>query len=105
MLHSYNGNLETAQKAIHLNFYIGVTGPVTYKNAEEKREGSSDNCRLTDYSSKQTRRFSRFASGKRNEPAFVRYIADKIAEIHRTTREQVAQITAKKRGTIVRLGG
>ena len=33
--------------------------------------------------------------GKRNEPAFVSYIADKIAEIHRTTREQVAQITAK----------
>ena len=78
------------------NFYIGVTGPVTYKNAEEKREGSSDNCRLTDYSSKQTRRFSPVPRrGKRNEPAFVRYIADKIAEIHRTTREQVAQITAK----------
>ncbi|MGZ9166726.1 MAG: TatD family hydrolase, partial [Anaerolineales bacterium] len=37
VLHSYNGNLETAQKAIDLNFFIGVTGPVTYKNAEEKR--------------------------------------------------------------------
>src|SRR5687767_198211 len=37
VLHSYNGNLETARKAIALNFYIGVTGPVTYKNAEEKR--------------------------------------------------------------------
>ncbi len=31
-------NLETAQKALALNFYIGITGPVTYKNAEEKRE-------------------------------------------------------------------
>src|SRR6266545_1798258 len=37
VLHSYNGNLETAQKAIDHNFYIGVTGPVTYKNAEQKR--------------------------------------------------------------------
>ncbi len=34
VLHSFNGNLETAQKAIELNFYIGVTGPVTYKNAD-----------------------------------------------------------------------
>ena len=38
VLHSFNGNLETAQKALALNFYLGVTGPVTYKNAEEKRK-------------------------------------------------------------------
>jgi TatD DNase family protein len=31
--------------------------------------------------------------GRRNEPAFVVHIADKIAEIHRTTREQVARVT------------
>ena len=37
VLHSFNGNLETAQKAMALHFLIGVTGPVTYKNAEEKR--------------------------------------------------------------------
>ena len=37
VLHSFNGTLETAQKAIALNFFIGVTGPITYKNAEEKR--------------------------------------------------------------------
>lgn len=96
VLHSYNGNLETAQKAIALNFYIGVTGPVTYKNAEEKRKIieqlpldrlliETDAPFLTPVPHR----------GKRNEPAFVSYIADKIAEIHRTTREQVAQITAK----------
>ena len=38
VLHSFNGTLETAQKAIEHNFYIGVTGPVTYKKAEEKRQ-------------------------------------------------------------------
>ena len=96
VLHSYNGNLETAQNAIARNFYIGVTGPVTYKNAEEKRKIieqlpldrlliETDAPFLTPVPHR----------GKRNEPAFVSYIADKIAEIHRTTREQVAQITAK----------
>ena len=96
VLHSFNGNLETAQKAIALNFYIGVTGPVTYKNAEEKRKiiGQLPLHRLlieTDapFLTPVPQR------GKRNEPAFVSYIADKIAEIHRTTREQVAQITAE----------
>jgi TatD DNase family protein len=95
VLHSFNGNLETAQKAIDLNFYIGVTGPVTYKNAEEKRNIirqlpitklliETDAPFLTPVPQR----------GKRNEPAFVAYIADKIAEIHMTTREQVAKITA-----------
>jgi TatD DNase family protein len=96
VLHSFNGNLETAQKAIDMNFYIGVTGPVTYKKAEEKRNIikqlpitrlliETDAPFLTPVPHR----------GKRNEPAFVLYIADKIAEIHGTTREQVAEITAR----------
>ena len=94
VLHSFNGNLETAQKALSLNFYIGITGPVTYKNAEEKRRivGQLPLERLlieTDapFLTPVPHR------GRRNEPAFVVHIADKIAEIHRTTREQVARVT------------
>jgi TatD DNase family protein len=96
VLHSFNGNLETARAAIACNFFIGVTGPVTYKNAEEKRNIirqlpitrlliETDAPFLTPVPHR----------GKRNEPAFVSYIADKIAEIHETTREQVAEMTAR----------
>ena len=106
VLHSYNGNLETAQQAIALNFYIGVTGPVTYKNAEEKRNIikqiplnklliETDAPFLTPVPHR----------GKRNEPAFVIYIADKIAEIHGTTREQVAEITARNAKYLFGWGG
>ena len=95
VLHSFNGNLETAQKAIEHNFYIGVTGPVTYKNAEEKRNVISQ----IPLSSLLIETDAPFLTpvpyrGKRNEPAFVAHIADKIAEIHNTTREQVAEITS-----------
>ena len=96
VLHSFNGNLETAQKAIAMRFYIGVTGPVTYKNAEEKRNIirhipitrlliETDAPFLTPVPYR----------GRRNEPAFVAYIADKIADIHGTTREQVALVTSQ----------
>jgi len=106
VLHSYNGNLETARKAIALNFYIGVTGPVTYKNAEEKRQIvrqlplerlliETDSPFLTPVPQR----------GKRNEPAFVAYIADKIAEIHMTTREQVAEITTVNAARLFGWGG
>ncbi len=106
VLHSFNGNLETAQKALALNFYIGVTGPVTYKNAEEKRQIirqlplerlliETDSPFLTPVPYR----------GKRNEPAFVTHIADKIAEIHMTTREQVAEITTSNAARLFGWGG
>ena len=106
VLHSYNGNLETAQKALALNFYIGVTGPVTYKNAEEKRSIikqlplsrlliETDAPFLTPVPHR----------GQRNEPAFVRAIADKIAEVHMTTLEMAAEITTKNANHLFDWGG
>jgi TatD DNase family protein len=95
VLHSFNGNLETAQRAIEHNFYIGVTGPVTYKNAEEKRRIIKE-LPITKLLIETDAPFLTPVPhrGKRNEPAFVAYIADKIAEIHMKTREQIAEITA-----------
>jgi TatD DNase family protein len=106
VLHSFNGNLETAQQALSLNFFIGVTGPVTYKNADEKRQIlrqvplthiliETDAPYLTPVPHR----------GKRNEPAFVAHIADKIAEIHMTTREQVAEITTANAARLFGWGG
>jgi len=106
VLHSYNGNLETAQKALQLNFYIGVTGPVTYKNAEEKRQI----IRQLPLDRLLIETDAPFLApvpqrGKRNEPAFVTHIADKIAEIHMTTREQIAEITSANANRLFGWGG
>lgn len=94
VLHSFNGDLETARKALALNFYLGVTGPVTYKKADEKRKivGRLPLDRLlieTD---------SPFLSPeplreKRNEPSYIQHIADKIAEIHSKHPAEIAAIT------------
>ena len=94
VLHSFNGNLETAQKALALNFYLGITGPVTYKNADEKREI----IRRLPLDKILIETDSPFLApvpfrGKRNEPAFVHHIADKIAEIHSKSPAEIAAIT------------
>lgn len=96
VLHSFSGSIEIAQAAIRLGFYIGVTGPVTYKNADKKRQVIArlplDRLLIeTD---------APFLApiphrGKRNEPAFVSHIADKIAEIHSHTPQKVAMLTTK----------
>jgi TatD DNase family protein len=106
VLHSFNGNLETAQTATALNFYIGVTGPVTYQKAEEKRQI----IRQLPLERLLIETDSPFLApvphrGKRNEPAFVTHIADKIAEIHSTTREQIADITASNAADLFGWGG
>ena len=96
VLHSFSGSTETAKHAIDLGFYIGVTGPITYKNAEKKRQliGDLPLERLlieTDapYLTPEPYR------GKRNEPAFVLHIADKIAEIQSRSPQEVAAATTE----------
>jgi TatD DNase family protein len=94
VLHSFSGSHETAQRAIGLNFYIGITGPVTFKNAQRKQEMVAqlplDHLLLeTDspYLAPHPHR------GKRNEPAFVYEIADKIAQLQSRSQDEVAAIT------------
>src|SRR5688572_12563727 len=96
VLHSFNGTLETAQKALNLNFYIGVTGPVTYKNADKKREIvkqlpldrlliETDSPFLSPIPVRE----------KRNEPSYILHIADRIAEIHSKSPAEIAAITTQ----------
>ncbi len=95
VLHSFSGGVTTALQAIELGFYIGVTGPVTYKNAPRRRQlvGGLPLDRIlieTDspFLAPEPHR------GRRNEPAFVTYIADRIAEIQSRTPSEVAEVTS-----------
>jgi TatD DNase family protein len=105
VLHSFSGSAESAERAVSLGFSIGVTGPVTYKNAEKRRQviAGLPLERLlieTDapYLAPQPYR------GKRNEPAFVAHIADKIAEIHSCTPQEVAAVTTSNAARLFNWG-
>ena len=94
VLHSFSGTIETAQKVIQMGFMLGVTGPVTFKNASLRREVIAsiplENLLIeTDapFLAPQPKR------GKRNEPAYVRLVAEKIAELHNQTLSEIAEIT------------
>ena len=96
VLHSFSGSLETAHRALALGFYIGVTGSVTYANAYARQEIVSalplDHILLETDAPFQTPNPHR---GKRNEPSYVRLIADKIALLHLRTVEEVASVTSE----------
>jgi len=106
VLHSFSGNKSTAEKVVNLNFYLGVTGPVTYKNAQARRELvktiplerlliETDAPFLAPVPQR----------GRRNEPAFVGHIADKIAEIHLRNPEEIAAFTTANAQRLFVWGG
>lgn len=96
VLHCFSGTLKIARAALELGFYLGVDGPITYPNARALREVVAELPleRLlleTDcpYLAPQARR------GKRNEPAYLPYIGEKVAELHQTEVARVAQVTSE----------
>jgi TatD DNase family protein len=92
VLHSFSGSRETAEWAISLGFYLGVTGPVTYRKERQELMASLPLEHLlieTDapFLAPVPHR------GKRNEPAFVALIADKIATLRACNPEHAAAVT------------
>lgn len=96
VLHSYDGDLATALTALEHGFQIGIGGPVTFKNALQKQalvqalplEGlllETD----APFLAPQPMR------GRRNEPANIPVIAEKIAQLHTQPLAKVAQITTR----------
>jgi len=96
VLHCFSGDIQTAQMALDLGFYLGVDGPITYPNAGSLRALVArlpvDRLLLeTDcpYLAPQ------FCRGRRNEPAYLSSIAAQVAEMMNVSAEQVAAITAE----------
>jgi TatD DNase family protein len=96
VLHSFSGSLETARGALSLGFHIGVTGPVTFRNAQGRQEIVAalplDHILLETDAPFQAPHPYR---SKRNEPSYVRLIADKIALLQSRTLEEVAKATSE----------
>lgn len=104
VLHSFSATDAVAERALELGFYLGFTGPLTYKKADALRETARRipvNRILIEtdgpFLAPQQRR------GKRNEPAFVRYINEKLAELHRLPAEDMARQTSGNAETLFAL--
>jgi TatD DNase family protein len=94
VLHSFSSDEEAAQLAIAKNFFIGITGPVTFRNADELRNIVSslplDRLLIETDAPFLTPHPYR---GKRNQPAYVKYVAEKIAEVRGESFNEVASNT------------
>jgi TatD DNase family protein len=95
VMHCFTEDWEMARQALDLGFYISFSGIVTFNSAEELREVAKrvPEERIlieTDapYLAPVPKR------GKPNLPAYVCYVADKIAELRGISRERLEEITS-----------
>lgn len=96
VMHCFSSSVEILKEVLKLGAYISIAGPVTFKNArslidvaklvpEDKLMIETD----CPYLCPEPNR------GKRNEPANVRFTAEKIAEIREISLEELAKMTTE----------
>lgn len=92
IMHCYSGSLESAKLAISMDMYISVGGPLTFKNArgipEVMEELPVDRIFVeTDCPYLTPHPFR----GKRNEPSYLLYTFEKLAEVKNMTKEALSE--------------
>ncbi|MCC6147983.1 MAG: TatD family hydrolase [Anaerolineaceae bacterium] len=94
VLHSFSEDVDTMQMIHSHHFFIGISGPVTYKNAADLQavaEMCPDDHLLieTDAPFLTPHPFR----GQRNEPAYVQYVARKVAQLRQSKLETIIKNT------------
>jgi TatD DNase family protein len=93
IFHCFTGNLEQANRAIALGFYLGIGGVVTYK-----KSGLDEVLKDVPLSRIVLETDSPYLApvpfrGKHNESSYLVYIAGKLSEIYQVSVEEIAKVT------------
>ena len=96
IIHCYSGSAEIAKEYLKLGYCISFAGPLTFKKAPKLQEA----CRIVPKDRLLIETDSPYMApepvrGRRNEPANVRYVGMKMAEIRGEDPEEVAAYTTE----------
>jgi len=104
IIHCFSGDYEMAKECIEMGFYISIPGSITFKNAD----GFQQIIKCLPLESLLVETDAPFLApvpfrGKRNEPSYVRYTAQKVAELKKIPFEKVAEVTTENALCVYRL--
>jgi TatD DNase family protein len=104
VIHCFSGDYEMAKDCIDMGFSISIPGSITFKNAE----GFQEVVKRLPLESLLVETDAPFLApvpfrGKRNEPSYVRYTAEKVAQIKKVSFEKVAEATTANALRVFRL--
>lgn len=104
-IHCYSGSVDMAKKFTAIGFYIGIDGPITYKNNKKQIELVKNidvNYLLVEtdspYLTPEEKR------GEKNTPLNLIYIIEKIAEKLEMSKEEVIKLTTKNALNLFNIG-
>lgn len=104
ILHCYSGSFEMARIVLKMGFYISIAGPVTFPNSLRLQDVVKfvplGNLLIETDAPYLTPQVYR---GKRNEPSYVRFVAEKIAELKKISFEKVAEQTTANAKKVYRI--
>lgn len=95
IFHCFSGNTEQAHKIIELGFYLGIGGVVTFKNSGLDKVVEQVDLKHIVLETDAPYLAPAPHRGKRNIPAYLKLIADKVAAIKNIPVEEVASITTE----------
>ena len=104
VFHCYSGSAEMARQLVDMGWYIGFTGVLTFKNARKAVE-TAERIPLerivleTDCPFMAPEPFR----GKRNDPGFLPYMAQRLADIRGISQEEVERITTENAKRLYRI--
>ena len=105
IMHSFSGDDEWAKRFLDLGMHVSFSGVVSFKNAPEVQAAAKvvplDKLLVeTDapYLAPMPYR------GKRNEPGYTRYVAEKVAELRDLSLAEIAQQTTENAHRLFRIG-
>ncbi len=92
VMHSYSGSWEMAKRYLDLGYYISLSGPLTFKNSRKLPEVAAN----TPLDRILVETDSPYLTpvpyrGRTNNPSYVRYVAEKIADIKEITFEKLME--------------
>jgi TatD DNase family protein len=94
IMHCFVEDIATAEKALAMGFYISFSGIVTFKNAKSIQEVAKmvpENRLLIETDSPYLAPVP--MRGKKNQPAYVAYVAEFLAELRGVSIEHIADVT------------
>ncbi len=104
VLHCFSSSAVILERAIDAGFYVSFTGNITFKNTKLKsivEKAPLEKILLETDSPYMAPVPYR---GKRNEPSYLKYIAEKIAEFKTIGRDEVIEMTTRNALKLFKLG-
>jgi len=96
IMHCFSGSKEMAEQYIESNFYVSLAGPVTFPNAHRLHEiAECIDLKKLLLETDSPWLAPQDVRGKRNEPAFLTFIAKKIAELKELPLSEVVEATTE----------